>query len=103
MSQELTLAKLLNLRKHLVWKIDQLKPIKLQAESGIFETKKQRVKVSETHDEITITQSKVDAKEITKEYDTYAKELRLVDDAIQFMNHTTIVTGYTPNTELAII
>lgn len=103
MSQDMTLARLLNLRKHLAIKVKQLEPIKLQAEGGIFETKKQRVKVSETHDEITITQSKVDASEITKEYDNHAKELRLVDDAIQFMNHTTIVKGYTPNSELAII
>ena len=99
----MTLARLLNLRKHLAIKVKQLEPIKIQADNGVFETKTSRKKISEDTDEVTITTPKISAADITKEYDTYAKELRTVDDTIQQMNHTTFVTDYTPNTDLAII
>jgi len=103
MAQQLTLARLLNLRKHLAIKVKQLEPLKIAADNGTFETKTTRRKISEDIDEVAVTTPKVSAKDITKEYDMHAKELRLVDDAIQQMNHTTIVTGYTPNEALAII
>lgn len=103
MAQELTLARALNLRKHLDIKVKQLQPIKMQADNGIFETKTSRRKISDDIDEVSITTPKLSAKDITEEYDKYCKELRLLDDAIQETNHTTKIIGYAPNEDLAIL
>ena len=103
MAQELTLARALNLRKHLAIKVEQLKPLKIQADNGVFETKTSRRKISDDIDEVTVTTPKLSVADITKTYDLYAKELRLLDDAIQETNHTTGIISYVPNEDLAII
>jgi hypothetical protein len=103
MAQKLTLARALNLRKHLDIKVKALQPIKIQADNGVFETKTTRRKISDDIDEVTVTTPKLSLADITKEYDQYAKELRVLDDAIQETNHTTQIIDYTPNEELAII
>jgi len=100
---KLTQARALNLRKHLAIKVESLKPIKIQADNGVFETKTTRRKISEDIDEVTVTTPKLSLKDVTSEYDKYSKELRLLDDAIQETNHVTKIIGYTPNEELAIL
>lgn len=94
----LTIAEALVLRKHLAEKVDQLKPIKVNGDNGVFELKTQRTKVSDEIDEVTLQVPKVELANITKEYDTYSKALREIDTAIQAANwkHTvdfTVPTG----------
>lgn len=83
------IAEALLLRKHLAQKVDQLKTIKLQGEGGIFEVKFNRKSVSvgqEAIDEIVAQVPKVTMKEVTKEFDLYASELRKLDTSIQQAN-----------------
>lgn len=80
------LAQALNLRKQLAIKVDQLKPIKLQGEQGVLETKTQRRSISDQIDEVSVQTSKVTLADITKEFDKYATALRKLDDAIQEAN-----------------
>lgn len=82
------LAEALLLRKQLAQKVDQLKPIKMQGEDGIFDTKTRRAKVSDEIDEVTITTSKIQLADITKEFDKYATSLRKLDAKIQEANWT---------------
>lgn len=84
--KELTIAEALVLRKHLAEKVDQLKPIKVNGDNGVFELKTQRTKVTDEVDEVTMQIPKIDLKEITKEYDTYSKALRELDTSIQAAN-----------------
>lgn len=80
------IAEALLLRKQLEQKVEQLKPIKQLGENSLFETKVKRVNVTEAVDEITFNVPKVELKEITKEYDYYASELRKLDASIQKAN-----------------
>lgn len=80
------LAEALLLRKQLAQKVEQLKPIKLQGEGGMFETKTTRRQISETVDEITVASSKLSMEDVTKEFDKYATALRKCDAAIQKAN-----------------
>ena len=82
------IAEALVLRKHLEQKVEQLKPIKMAGEQGVFELKTERVKVSDEVDEVKFQIPKVDFHEITKEYDMYSKALRELDTAIQQANWT---------------
>ena len=82
----LTIAEALVLRKHLAEKVDQLKPIKVNGDNGVFELKTQRTKVTDEIDEVTLQVPKVELANITKEYDTYSKALREIDTAIQAAN-----------------
>lgn len=103
MAKQITVAKALNLRKHLAIKLEQLKPLRIQADNGVFQTKTTRRKISDDIDEVTVTTPKLSVADITKEYDEHAKEMRELDDAIQASNHLTILKDYTPNEELAIL
>ena len=91
------LAEALLLRKQLAQKVDQLKPIKMQGEQGMFETKTQRQAVSDQVDQVTITTPKVLLADITKEFDTYATSLRKLDARIQEANWTAEIDFTAPD------
>jgi hypothetical protein len=80
------IAEALLLRKQLEQKVEQLRPIKLRGDEGMFETKVERRKVSEDVDEATIMVPRVNLSDITKQYDHYATELRKIDASIQRAN-----------------
>lgn len=80
------LAEALVLRKHLEAKVEQLKPLKLQGDKGLFEVQTERKSVSENVDQITTQVPKVTLKDVTEEYDRYSKALRQLDTAIQQTN-----------------
>jgi len=83
---DVKLAEALLRRKELQEKVDQIRRVK---EADIFETVMQRRQVSETVDDIMAKVPKLTLAEVTAEYDYYAKQLRLVDAAIQHANWTT--------------
>ena len=80
------IAEALLLRKQLEGKVEQLKPIRELGDKGVFEMKSKRVNVNEQTDEISFQLPKISLKEITKEYDHYASELRKLDASIQKAN-----------------
>lgn len=80
------IAEALVLRKHLALKVEQLKPIKVNGENGLFELHTERKKISEEVDEVSIQVPKIKLEEVTKEYDLYSKALREIDTAIQKAN-----------------
>jgi len=85
---EVKLAEALLRRKELQEKVDQVRKVK---ENTIYDTNIRRVNVAEGIDEATINSCKLTLKEVTKEYDFYAKHLRLIDAAIQQANWTTAI------------
>ncbi len=80
------IAEALLLRKQLEAKVKQLEPLKIQGDNGVYKMEVKRVNVGENVDEAQITIPRVDLKDITKEYDHYASELRKIDAAIQQAN-----------------
>jgi len=80
------LAEALLRRKELQNKVDVLKSFR---DRDFFEVKVKRQKVSEDYDDIVAQVPIMRASEVTKEYDFYARQLRLVDAAIQQANWTT--------------
>ena len=84
--KKIKLAEALLRRKELQNKVDVLAQIK---QDQLFETVMQRRQVNETVDDIVAKVPKLDAKEVTREYDWHARQLRLVDAAIQQANWTT--------------
>jgi len=62
-----------------------LKQIK---DKDIFEVKYQRKAVNDTIDDIVAQVPKLTASQVTAEFDFYARQLRLVDAAIQQANWT---------------
>lgn len=84
------LAEALLRRKELDTKVKQLGALKA---SGLFEVKVQRAKITDAVDDITATVPKLTASQVTREYDYYARALRLIDAAIQRANWETEVTG----------
>ena len=80
------IAEGLLLRKQLEAKVKQLEPLNMQGERGLFELKTERVNVNENVDEVKLQIPKVELKEVTKEYDRYASELRKLDASIQKAN-----------------
>lgn len=80
------IAEALVMRKHLAEKVEQLKPLKLNGDNGVFELKVERVKVNDEVDEARLQIPKVELKDITKQYDMYSKALRELDTAIQAAN-----------------
>lgn len=80
------IAEALVLRKHLAEKVEQLKPLKINGDNGLFELKTERVKVSDEVDEVKLQIPKVQLSEVTKQYDMYSKALRELDTAIQSAN-----------------
>lgn len=90
------IAEALVLRKHLEAKVEQLKPLKVGGDNGLFELKTERKKISEEIDEVTLQIPKVELAAVTKEYDTYSKALRELDTAIQQANWEADVKFKTP-------
>lgn len=82
----ITLAEALLRRKELQGKVDQLKSIK---DKDLYEVKATRRNVTENIDDIVASVPKLTASQVTAEYDFYARQLRLVDAAIQQANWTT--------------
>ncbi len=81
------LAEALLRRKELKEKVDILSIIK---ERDVFDVKlSQRVKISDSIDEITVGVPKLTAGQVTQEFDYYAQRLRLIDAAIQRTNWET--------------
>jgi hypothetical protein len=85
---EIKLAEALLRRKELQGKVDQLKTIK---DRDIFEVKGKRTKVTDDVDDIVLQVPLLSAAQVTAEYDWHAKQLRMVDAAIQQANWTTAV------------
>ena len=82
------LAEALLRRKELNNKVAQLHQI---LDRDLFEVKAQRKSVTENIDDIVAQVPKLTASQVTSEYDFYARQLRLVDAAIQQCNWTTEV------------
>ena len=85
MAAKIKLAEALLRRKELQGKVDVLKQIK---DKDIFEVKFQRKAVNDTIDDIVAQVPKLTASQVTAEFDFYARQLRLVDAAIQQANWT---------------
>jgi len=79
------LAEALLRRKELQGKVDMLKHIQ---DKNLFEVKAQRRQVTESLDDIIAQVPKLTASQVTAEYDWHARQLRLVDAAIQQANWT---------------
>lgn len=80
------IAEALLLRKQLEQKVEQLKPLKLNGENGVYKLEIQRVKISEEVDEARISIPRLQPSDVTREYDHFATELRKLDTAIQKAN-----------------
>jgi len=83
---EIKLAEALLRRKELQEKVDLLRNIK---DRDLFEVKARRQQVSEGIDDVVAQVPKLTASQVTSEYDWHARQLRLVDAAIQQANWTT--------------
>lgn len=79
------LAEALLRRKELQGKVDILKQIQ---DKNLFEVKAQRKQVTDSIDDIVAMVPKLTASQVTAEYDWHARQLRLVDAAIQQANWT---------------
>ena len=79
------LAEALLRRKELQGKVDVLKQIK---DKDLFEVKARRQPVADGIDDIVAQVPKLTASQVIKEYDWHARQLRLVDAAIQQANWT---------------
>lgn len=86
---EIKLAEALLRRKELHEKVDILRKIK---EKDLFEVKARRQSVQENIDEVIAQVPKLTASQVTAEFDWHARQLRLVDSAIQQANWTTEIT-----------
>ena len=86
---EIKLAEALLRRKELQGKVDQLKTIK---DKDMFEVKGKRSKVTDDVDDIILQVPLLSSQEVTHAYDWHARQLRLVDAAIQQANWTTVLT-----------
>jgi hypothetical protein len=79
------LAEALLRRKELQGKVDVLKSIK---DKDLFEVRARRQQVADGIDDIVAQVPKLNASQVTKEYDWHARQLRLIDSAIQQANWT---------------
>ena len=79
------LAEALLRRKELQGKVDVLKQIK---DKDLFEVKARRQAVADGIDDVVAQVPKLNAGQVTQEYDWHARQLRLVDAAIQQANWT---------------
>lgn len=82
------LAEALLRRKELQGKVDVLKSIK---DKDLFEVKARRQQVADGIDDVIAQVPKLTASQVTKEYDWHARQLRLIDAAIQQANWTTSI------------
>ena len=79
------LAEALLRRKELQGKVDVLKQIQ---DKNLFELKVNRQSVNDNVDNIVAQVPKLTASQVTAEFDWHARQLRLVDAAIQQANWT---------------
>lgn len=87
---EVSLAEALLRRKELQEKVKILKGFK---ENQLFyQVRGERKKVTEGLDDISADFPKLDASQVTQEHDWHARQLRLVDAAIQQANWTTKIS-----------
>jgi hypothetical protein len=84
--QQVSLADALLRRKELQGKVDQLKHIK---DNQLNEMVVQRIKVTDGVDEIRARVPYLTVTQVTQAYDWHARQLRLIDSAIQQANWTT--------------
>ena len=82
------IAEALLRRKELAQKVDQLFQVK---KADVYTVIAKRVSVSDGIDDLTAQIPKFTASQVTAEYDFYARQLRLIDAAIQRANWTTDV------------
>ena len=82
------LAEALLRRKELQEKVAVLKNIQ---NKDLFEVKATRRNVTDSIDDIVVQVPKLSASQVTQEYDWHARQLRLVDAAIQQANWTTVI------------
>lgn len=85
---KIKLAEALLRRKELNNKVEQLKVINVP---NLFEVKVKRQNVTENVDNITAQVPRIKLSQVAAGYDYYAKQLRLVDAAIQQANWVTEV------------
>ena len=85
---EIKLAEALLRRKELAGKVAGLANIK---QSAIFEVKTARKMAHEGIDDIVAQVPKLTASQVTAEHDWHARQLRLIDAAIQQANWTTAI------------
>jgi len=83
---KIKLAEALLRRKELQGKVDVLQQIK---DKDLFEVQARRQPVSESIDDIVANVPKLDAGQVTKEFDWHARQLREIDAVIQQTNWTT--------------
>lgn len=79
------LAEALLRRKELQGKVDILKNIQ---DKNLFEVKAQRRQITDSLDDIVAQVPKLTASQVTHEHDWNARQLRLIDAAIQQANWT---------------
>jgi hypothetical protein len=82
------LAEALLRRKELAGKVEQIKVVK---DKDLYEIKSRRQAIGEGIDDIIAQVPKITLSQVTAEYDFYARQLRLVDAAIQQANWTSVV------------
>jgi hypothetical protein len=80
------LAQALLRRKELQGKVDALRHIN---ETATYEVVARRQNVADGIDDVVARVPKLTASEVTEEYDWHARQLRLIDAAIQQANWTT--------------
>lgn len=80
------IAEALLLRKQLEAKVQQLQPLKMAGDNGVFETKVERRQVNDNVDEVRTQLPRITLADITKTYDHYASQLRKLDASIQKAN-----------------
>lgn len=86
---DIKLAEALLRRKELAEKLNVLRHFK--DNHAFYEVRGQRVKVTEGLEDINVNYPKLDASQVTAEFDYVAKQLRLVDALIQQANWTTVL------------
>lgn len=84
---KIKLAEALLRRKELNEKVELLK--KFKDNQIYYEIRGERRKVTEGLEDINVNYPKLDAGQVTKEYDWHARQLRLLDAQIQQANWTT--------------
>lgn len=82
---KIKLAEALLRRKELQTKVEQLKNIDARA---LYEVKASRRQVTDSLDDIVAEVPKLTASQVTQEIDWHARQLRLIDAAIQQANWT---------------
>lgn len=86
MTIKIKLAEALLRRKELQQKVELVKKIK--DNQVFYEVRGQRVKVDQGLDNLDANLPKLQLHQVTAEYDHYARQLRLIDAAIQQVNWT---------------